>query len=194
MWYQYIGAQLNGRWCCDPMIKARSDRMSVMLEYHSLFVIVYRKPYSDLAFFSEWFSSIEGCVICRIAQNWQKYCNKLMVLLHVKDICSLLAFLNIYNLFSLLNYSVTGVQLVSLLTRKFCFLLAGGTKCVFCNNGKMKLETGLVDCKVCKGAGNSFWYSFLSYYPWIWSFQDIVTLALWWIVIYHSSKCMTDGH
>ncbi|CAN6691951.1 unnamed protein product [Malus baccata var. baccata] len=29
----------------------------------------------------------------------------------------------------------------------------GGTKCVFCNNGKMKLETGLVDCKVCKGAG-----------------------------------------
>ncbi|RXH83288.1 hypothetical protein DVH24_005541 [Malus domestica] len=23
----------------------------------------------------------------------------------------------------------------------------GGTKCVFCNNGKMKLETGLVDCK-----------------------------------------------
>ncbi|XP_062015894.1 uncharacterized protein LOC133732374 isoform X2 [Rosa rugosa] len=31
----------------------------------------------------------------------------------------------------------------------------GGTKCVFCNNGKMKLETGLVDCKVCKGAGIS---------------------------------------
>ncbi|KAL9228636.1 hypothetical protein vseg_004191 [Gypsophila vaccaria] len=29
----------------------------------------------------------------------------------------------------------------------------GGTKCVFCNNGKMKAETGQVDCKVCKGAG-----------------------------------------
>ncbi|KAM6576583.1 hypothetical protein CsatB_028420 [Cannabis sativa] len=29
----------------------------------------------------------------------------------------------------------------------------GGTKCVFCNDGKMKQETGLVDCKVCKGAG-----------------------------------------
>ncbi|KAM0951952.1 hypothetical protein DsansV1_C03g0031271 [Dioscorea sansibarensis] len=29
----------------------------------------------------------------------------------------------------------------------------GGTKCVFCNNGKMKQETGLVDCRVCKGAG-----------------------------------------
>ncbi|XP_059659697.1 uncharacterized protein LOC132306353 isoform X2 [Cornus florida] len=24
----------------------------------------------------------------------------------------------------------------------------GGTKCVFCNDGKMKQETGLVDCKV----------------------------------------------
>lgn len=24
---------------------------------------------------------------------------------------------------------------------------------MFCNNGKMKKETGLVDCKVCKGAG-----------------------------------------
>ncbi|POO01407.1 hypothetical protein TorRG33x02_027140 [Trema orientale] len=31
----------------------------------------------------------------------------------------------------------------------------GGTKCVFCNDGKMKQETGLVDCKVCKGAGIS---------------------------------------
>ncbi|XP_021800061.1 protein SPA, chloroplastic [Prunus avium] len=29
----------------------------------------------------------------------------------------------------------------------------GGTKCVFCSNGKMKMETGLIDCKVCKGAG-----------------------------------------
>ncbi|KAK6141901.1 hypothetical protein DH2020_024350 [Rehmannia glutinosa] len=29
----------------------------------------------------------------------------------------------------------------------------GGTKCVFCSDGKMKVETGLVDCKVCKGAG-----------------------------------------
>ncbi|TXG73493.1 hypothetical protein EZV62_002072 [Acer yangbiense] len=32
----------------------------------------------------------------------------------------------------------------------------GGTKCVFCNDGKMKLEMGLVDCKVCKGAGLIF--------------------------------------
>ncbi|KAK4607270.1 hypothetical protein RGQ29_001192 [Quercus rubra] len=32
----------------------------------------------------------------------------------------------------------------------------GGTKCVFCNSGKMKKETGLVDCKVCKGAGLIF--------------------------------------
>lgn len=29
----------------------------------------------------------------------------------------------------------------------------GGTKCVFCENGKMKQETGLIDCRVCKGAG-----------------------------------------
>ncbi|KAL5101647.1 hypothetical protein RYX36_005974 [Vicia faba] len=29
----------------------------------------------------------------------------------------------------------------------------GGTKCVFCNDGKMKQEMGLVDCKVCKGSG-----------------------------------------
>ncbi|XP_058190523.1 protein SPA, chloroplastic [Rhododendron vialii] len=29
----------------------------------------------------------------------------------------------------------------------------GGTKCVFCNDGKMKEETGMVDCRVCKGAG-----------------------------------------
>ncbi|KAK1296182.1 hypothetical protein QJS10_CPB15g02183 [Acorus calamus] len=29
----------------------------------------------------------------------------------------------------------------------------GGTKCVFCTDGKMKQETGLVDCRVCKGAG-----------------------------------------
>ncbi|GLJ31740.1 hypothetical protein SUGI_0638400 [Cryptomeria japonica] len=28
----------------------------------------------------------------------------------------------------------------------------GGTKCVFCKDGKMKVETGLVDCRVCKGA------------------------------------------
>ncbi|KAH0746935.1 hypothetical protein KY285_008592 [Solanum tuberosum] len=33
------------------------------------------------------------------------------------------------------------------------FCCVGGTKCVFCNDGKMKKETGLVDCKVCKGAG-----------------------------------------
>ncbi|KAF3439494.1 hypothetical protein FNV43_RR17772 [Rhamnella rubrinervis] len=29
----------------------------------------------------------------------------------------------------------------------------GGTKCVFCSDGKMKQEAGLVDCRVCKGAG-----------------------------------------
>ncbi|OMO77014.1 hypothetical protein COLO4_25390 [Corchorus olitorius] len=29
----------------------------------------------------------------------------------------------------------------------------GGTKCVFCENGKMKQETGSIDCRVCKGAG-----------------------------------------
>ncbi|KAL8479896.1 hypothetical protein ACS0TY_026731 [Phlomoides rotata] len=28
----------------------------------------------------------------------------------------------------------------------------GGTKCVFCTDGKMKVETGVVDCKVCNGA------------------------------------------
>ncbi|KAL2536027.1 protein SPA [Forsythia ovata] len=32
----------------------------------------------------------------------------------------------------------------------------GGTKCVFCDDGKMKLETGLVDCRVCKGTGLIF--------------------------------------
>ncbi|XP_027332837.1 protein SPA, chloroplastic isoform X3 [Abrus precatorius] len=29
----------------------------------------------------------------------------------------------------------------------------GGTKCVFCNDGKMKQDMGLIDCKVCKGSG-----------------------------------------
>ncbi|XP_057439840.1 uncharacterized protein LOC130731575 [Lotus japonicus] len=29
----------------------------------------------------------------------------------------------------------------------------GGMKCVFCNDGKMKQEMGLIDCKVCKGSG-----------------------------------------
>ncbi|EAY77083.1 hypothetical protein OsI_05045 [Oryza sativa Indica Group] len=29
----------------------------------------------------------------------------------------------------------------------------GGTKCVFCNDGKMKVENGVVECRVCKGAG-----------------------------------------
>ncbi|KAF8766191.1 hypothetical protein HU200_007697 [Digitaria exilis] len=29
----------------------------------------------------------------------------------------------------------------------------GGTKCVFCSDGKMKVENGVVECRVCKGAG-----------------------------------------
>ncbi|XP_054818342.1 LOW QUALITY PROTEIN: protein BUNDLE SHEATH DEFECTIVE 2, chloroplastic [Prosopis cineraria] len=29
----------------------------------------------------------------------------------------------------------------------------GGTKCIFCNNGKMMQDKGLTDCRVCKGAG-----------------------------------------
>lgn len=29
----------------------------------------------------------------------------------------------------------------------------GGTKCVFCKDGKMRTATGLADCRVCKGAG-----------------------------------------
>ena len=33
---------------------------------------------------------------------------------------------------------------------------AGGTKCVFCNDGKMKQEMRLINCKVCKGSGISF--------------------------------------
>ncbi|KMZ75325.1 hypothetical protein ZOSMA_116G00510 [Zostera marina] len=32
----------------------------------------------------------------------------------------------------------------------------GGTKCVFCNDGKMTQDTGTVDCRVCKGAGMVF--------------------------------------
>ncbi|XVF19598.1 hypothetical protein REPUB_Repub11eG0124700 [Reevesia pubescens] len=32
----------------------------------------------------------------------------------------------------------------------------GGTKCVFCEDGKMKQETGLIDCRVCKGAGKFY--------------------------------------
>ncbi|XP_010503066.1 PREDICTED: uncharacterized protein LOC104780262 isoform X2 [Camelina sativa] len=32
----------------------------------------------------------------------------------------------------------------------------GGTKCVFCLEGKMKVESGLVNCKVCKGSGLIF--------------------------------------
>ncbi|CAM0883476.1 unnamed protein product [Alopecurus aequalis] len=29
----------------------------------------------------------------------------------------------------------------------------GGTKCVFCNEGKMKADNGVVECRVCRGAG-----------------------------------------
>uniref|UniRef100_A0A0D9V9V7 CR-type domain-containing protein n=1 Tax=Leersia perrieri TaxID=77586 RepID=A0A0D9V9V7_9ORYZ len=29
----------------------------------------------------------------------------------------------------------------------------GGTKCVFCNDGKMNIENGVVECRVCRGAG-----------------------------------------
>ncbi|KAG7564379.1 hypothetical protein ISN44_As10g011460 [Arabidopsis suecica] len=32
----------------------------------------------------------------------------------------------------------------------------GGTKCVFCLEGKMKVESGMVNCKVCKGSGLIF--------------------------------------
>ncbi|CAA7048552.1 unnamed protein product [Microthlaspi erraticum] len=32
----------------------------------------------------------------------------------------------------------------------------GGTKCVFCQEGKMKVESGIVNCKVCKGSGLIF--------------------------------------
>ncbi|KAJ3696135.1 hypothetical protein LUZ60_001512 [Juncus effusus] len=32
----------------------------------------------------------------------------------------------------------------------------GGTKCVFCTDGKMRQENGLVNCFVCKGAGLVF--------------------------------------
>ncbi|CAF2085871.1 BnaA06g20290D [Brassica napus] len=32
----------------------------------------------------------------------------------------------------------------------------GGTKCVFCLEGKMKVDSGMVDCKVCKGSGLIF--------------------------------------
>uniref|UniRef100_A0A7I4E6I6 Uncharacterized protein n=1 Tax=Physcomitrium patens TaxID=3218 RepID=A0A7I4E6I6_PHYPA len=35
----------------------------------------------------------------------------------------------------------------------------GGTKCVFCVDGKMKTEAGLTDCRVCKGAGISSYTS-----------------------------------
>jgi len=31
----------------------------------------------------------------------------------------------------------------------------GGTKCVFCNDGKMKVENGVAECRVCRGAGFS---------------------------------------
>ncbi|CAL9197939.1 unnamed protein product [Musa hybrid cultivar] len=45
----------------------------------------------------------------------------------------------------------------------------GGTKCVFCNDGKMKQETGLVDCRVCKGAGILSADTYESYLPCYWS-------------------------
>ncbi|ESQ49501.1 hypothetical protein EUTSA_v10021645mg [Eutrema salsugineum] len=32
----------------------------------------------------------------------------------------------------------------------------GGTKCVFCQEGKMKVESGMVNCKICKGSGLIF--------------------------------------
>lgn len=45
------------------------------------------------------------------------------------------------------------------MTEQCLFLLlhcTGGTKCVFCNDGKMTQDTGTVDCRVCKGAGIGF--------------------------------------
>ncbi|THU53978.1 hypothetical protein C4D60_Mb10t20120 [Musa balbisiana] len=45
----------------------------------------------------------------------------------------------------------------------------GGTKCVFCNDGKMKQEAGLVDCRVCKGAGTLSADTYESYLPCDWS-------------------------
>ena len=33
------------------------------------------------------------------------------------------------------------------------FPCTGGVKCVFCIDGKMKTDTGMGDCRVCKGAG-----------------------------------------
>ena len=38
----------------------------------------------------------------------------------------------------------------------FVVMDVGGTKCVFCEDGKMKQETGLIDCRVCKGAGKIY--------------------------------------
>uniref|UniRef100_A0ACD5XKX2 Uncharacterized protein n=1 Tax=Avena sativa TaxID=4498 RepID=A0ACD5XKX2_AVESA len=33
------------------------------------------------------------------------------------------------------------------------FRATGGIKCVFCNDGKMKADNGVVECRVCRGAG-----------------------------------------
>ena len=31
--------------------------------------------------------------------------------------------------------------------------VTGGTKCIFCVDGKMKIDAKLVDCRICKGSG-----------------------------------------
>ncbi|KAK4409140.1 hypothetical protein Sango_0495000 [Sesamum angolense] len=54
---------------------------------------------------------------------------------------------------SLSVYWLLLLSLYFLASREILYRVRGGTKCIFCNDGKMKAETGLVDCKVCKGAG-----------------------------------------
>ena len=52
-----------------------------------------------------------------------------------------------------ISSSLIGVRRIIADLFLLSFWRAGGTKCVFCSDGKMKQEAGLVDCRVCKGAG-----------------------------------------
>ncbi|KAF5930200.1 hypothetical protein HYC85_031073 [Camellia sinensis] len=78
--------------------------------------------------------------------------------------CALLISLSSFKLSSISRRVITIIRYIKLVMGCNLFKIGdpvpcgrcagnGGTKCVFCNDGKMKQETGMVDCRVCKGAG-----------------------------------------
>jgi hypothetical protein len=49
--------------------------------------------------------------------------------------------------------SFSARKIANMAKKHYTSFLPGGTKCIFCENGKMKSDKGLVDCRVCRGAG-----------------------------------------